>query len=377
MAADIVFLNSLLWDSPVPSPGRRVAAGLAARHRVLYVDPAENVLRGGRNRRQRVGQRMLVQETWRVPRYFASRVDRLAAPLVRLNARLIASQVIASVRALDMRNPIVCNAFVPGVSVSICDRLQSTAIVYFSTDAIEGMKEPKALHPLEAEWIERADCIVCTSESLAERFARPGRRVEFVPNGADVHLFENAAALEEPAPIRDLARPRAAYAGTIDYRCDADAICAVADRMPVVVLGYAADAQTVRRLRMHRNVRYVGAVPQAAVPAYLGAADVLLMPYLDNAATRFIYPQKLHEYLATGRPVVASRLPALAAFGDVITLASTAEFGSAAVQAAAQRDEGAEARVLTARANSWEDRVSRFERLLDELSGARASDRLT
>jgi len=373
MPADIVFLNSMLWDSPVPSPGRRIAVGLAARHRVLYVGPASNLLRGGRTTRRRVDKQIWVQGCWRVPMYFASGVDRLAAPLMRSNARLVASQVTAGARALDMRNPIVCNALVPGVSVSMCDRLEPSAVVYFSTDPIEGMNPPRALHALEDEWVQRADCIVCTSESLAERFARPGRRVEFLPNGADVHLFEDAEAREEPAEIRDMPRPRAAYAGTIDFRCDVDAICAVADRMPVVVLGVATAADAIRRLCMHPNVRYVGGVPQPAVAAYLGAADVLLMPYLDNAATRFMYPQKLHEYLATGRPVVASRLPALAAFGGVISLATSAEFGSAAVRAAAQRDEGAGERVLTARANSWEHRVARFEALLDELVGASRS----
>lgn len=370
MFADIVLLNSLPRDFEVPSAGRRIAAGLAARHRVLYVDPARNVLRGGRTRRKRVGERIWVQGCWRVPVYFAGGVDRLAAPLLRLNGRLVAAQVTAGARALEMRHPIVCNSLVPGVSVSICDTLQASAVVYFSTDSIEGMKEPGALRALEDEWVERADCIVCTSETLADRFARSGRRVEFIPNGADVHLFEDAAAREEPAEIRDLARPRAAYAGTIDHRCDLDAICAVADRMPVVVLGYAPDADAIRRLRLHRNVRYVGAVPQSVVPSYLGAADVLLLPYLDNSATRFIYPLKLHEYLATGRPVVASRLPALAAFADVISLVASAEFGNAAVSAVALRDEGAEARVLTARANSWEHRVARFEALLDDLVGA-------
>ncbi len=367
---DIVFLNSLMWESRVPSPGQRLASGLASRHRLLYVEPAENIIRRrpGASRR-RVAERVWVQERWRIPMYFARRVDPVAALLVRLNAALAGPQVVKGARALRMRTPVICNALVPGVSVSVCDRLQPSAVIYFATDHIEGMNEPRELHVLEEQWIQRADCIVCTSESLVERFTRPGRRVEFLPNGADVHLFE-APTQELPAEIRDLPRPRAVFAGTVDYRCDSDAICAVADRMPVVVLGVATDDAALRRMRAHPNVHYIGVVPQRAVPAYLHAADVLLMPYLDNLATRFIYPQKLHEYLATGRPVIASRLSALASFESLLTLAATAEFGQAAIGAAARGDEGAEARVLAARANSWDRRVDRFEELLDELVGS-------
>jgi glycosyltransferase involved in cell wall biosynthesis len=385
--ADLVFLNSVGWGFPVPSPGKRIAAGLAARHRVLYVEPARNVAREGfRASRRQVEDRLWVQERRRVPLYFARRVEPLATLLVRINADLAVSQIAGGSRALDFVHPVICNALVPGVSVSVCDRLGARAVIYFATDVIDGMEEPGAVVRREQEWLERADCVVCSSESLARRLSGPGRRVELLPNGADVGLFEEAAGEQEPTELSGLSRPRAAYAGTVDDRCDVDAIRAVADVMPVVVLGHATSREALSRLRSHRNVHYVGAVPQHAVPAFLGAADVLLMPYVDNRATRFIYPQKLHEYLATGRPVVASRLPSLAAFDGLVTLASTDGFGDAALESATRRDDGAGQRVLAARANSWDRRVEQFDRpranswdrrveqfdrLVDELAGVR------
>jgi glycosyltransferase involved in cell wall biosynthesis len=63
------------------------------------------------------------------------------------------------------------------------------------------------------------------------------------------------------------------------------------------------------------NVRFVGFVPVNIVPKYLAASDVLLIPYTnrveDNTGciiTDFMSPLKMFEYMASGRPIVASKL---------------------------------------------------------------------
>jgi glycosyltransferase involved in cell wall biosynthesis len=56
-----------------------------------------------------------------------------------------------------------------------------------------------------------------------------------------------------------------------------------------------------------------GRRPYAEVPDLLAAADVCLLPSIENDTTRDIVPMKVYEYLAAGKPVVASRLPGLQA----------------------------------------------------------------
>jgi glycosyltransferase involved in cell wall biosynthesis len=50
-------------------------------------------------------------------------------------------------------------------------------------------------------------------------------------------------------------------------------------------------------------------VPYAELPAWLSAADVLLLPYTRDRLTDTIQPLKLREYLATGRPIATTDLP--------------------------------------------------------------------
>jgi glycosyltransferase involved in cell wall biosynthesis len=61
------------------------------------------------------------------------------------------------------------------------------------------------------------------------------------------------------------------------------------------------------------NVTLVGQVPHAMVPLWQGAADILVLPNTatENISARYTSPMKLFEYMASERPIVASRLPAI------------------------------------------------------------------
>jgi glycosyltransferase involved in cell wall biosynthesis len=59
-------------------------------------------------------------------------------------------------------------------------------------------------------------------------------------------------------------------------------------------------------------VTFTGLVPPPRVPELLARADVLVLPNPASAiSTRFTSPLKLFEYMAAGRPIIASDLPAI------------------------------------------------------------------
>jgi hypothetical protein len=59
--------------------------------------------------------------------------------------------------------------------------------------------------------------------------------------------------------------------------------------------------------------------------------DVCLLPYKANDYTKYIYPLKLNEYLAGGKPIVGTAIRSLLDFAHVIKLASTQEEWSRAL----------------------------------------------
>ncbi|MFX0210221.1 MAG: glycosyltransferase [Candidatus Hodarchaeota archaeon] len=58
------------------------------------------------------------------------------------------------------------------------------------------------------------------------------------------------------------------------------------------------------------NVEFTGFVPQLSVPSYLLASDILVMPYTSATLMHdYISPMKMFDYLASGRPIVATDFP--------------------------------------------------------------------
>jgi UDP-galactopyranose mutase len=134
-------------------------------------------------------------------------------------------------------------------------------------------------------------------------------RVFCFPSSVDVPHFAQARVhLPEPAGQQGIPGPRLGYSGVIDERMDLDLVAAMADLRPawqVILLGPVVklDEQDLPR---RSNLHYLGATPYAALPAYLAHWDVALIPFAQNAATRFISPTKTPEYLAAGKPVVST-----------------------------------------------------------------------
>jgi teichuronic acid biosynthesis glycosyltransferase TuaH len=118
------------------------------------------------------------------------------------------------------------------------------------------------------------------------------------------------------------------------------------------------------------NVHWVGRKAYEELPSYLRVIDVGLTPYAATAFNRASFPLKTLEYLAAGRGVVSTDLPATAWLeaGPLIPVARTPHEFAAAV-AAELRVPRTPALVRRRRAfaarHDWHQRV----RLLADLLG--------
>lgn len=70
--------------------------------------------------------------------------------------------------------------------------------------------------------------------------------------------------------------------------------------------------QEAKHLKLNDRVIFSGRVPHTTVPDFLQACDILIAPFPDNRHYRYyMSPLKIFEYMASGRPIVASELPSL------------------------------------------------------------------
>lgn len=233
----------------------------------------------------------------------------------------------------------------------------------------------------EADLITRADQVFIHSPALWDKKGRLNSNTTLVPNGVDYLRY--ATPLTEPEELRRIPRPRMGYVGVVQSTIDWDLLCSVAQNhqhWSFVCVGPRGhldreDAQAIDKLLQLPNVHFLGGKPVHALPAYTQHLDVCMMPYKLNDYTKFIYPLKLHEYLASGRPAVGTPIRSLQDYQHVLKLARTAGEWSEALSDAlapeAVRPNQVEARRTIARSHDWSLLVERIARTMcDRIGGS-------
>jgi glycosyltransferase involved in cell wall biosynthesis len=257
--------------------------------------------------------------------------------------------------------------------------------VYWSQDdfvggaALLGL-DPGLLRKGEQRRAVEANVIIAANPGLDETWRERGYTPHLIPYGADV---ESQAGVDRlaPAPDVDLPAPIAGVIGQINERIDIALLEAVAARgRSVLLVGpRSATFEPTRwaALLQRPNVRWVGPRRYSELPAYLRAIDVGLVPYVDSAFNRGSFPLKTLEYLAAGRAVVSTDLPATRWLAtDLVTIADEPPAFADAVDRwldEPRTEAAASARREFAEQHSWARRAKQIAELVTGMTGTRES----
>ena len=140
-------------------------------------------------------------------------------------------------------------------------------------------------------------------------------------------------------------------------------------------------SDTIAEHNLEEQIILTGRRPYSEIPDLLAAADICLMPSLNNEITREIVPMKIYEYLAAGKLVVASRLPGmLAEFGADSGILFADDPFDTLNQALALRTQPEAVNNLSLAGRSsaeqnadWEKTTDNFEQLLLEITSSKGS----
>jgi glycosyltransferase involved in cell wall biosynthesis len=300
-----------------------------------------------------------------------------------------ASRLGRKVRA-HHANDAICYIFRPEFRRYV-DLFQPRYLVYHAYDAYSQLPGwTPLLQRYEAEIVERADLIIATTDGVMERIPKGGsapRRI--LLNAADYKTFTAATGSPCPPDLANIPQPRIGYSGSINQKVDFPLVRAIARARPHwqwvfighTVLGSGSpDADPEISAAYNDcvslpNVHFLGPRPRAEIPSYLVHMDVNTMCYRPTRGWwEHAYPLKLHESLASGKPVVAPPLKNLVQFRDIIELASGADEWIAALERALndKRAERAKRRIAVAFENTWDLRADQLETWLREMIDRRS-----
>lgn len=184
--------------------------------------------------------------------------------------------------------------------------------------------------------LEAADLVVVVSDVLRQELLErgvPAERILVNPNGVDADAFHpavDATVLRQELGLEG--RTVIGFIGTFGPWHGTEelveAFARLLEKRPehreslrLLLVGqgarHAATLEKAVRLGVRSHCVFTGQVPQQKAPRYLACCDILVAPHVPNpdGSPFFGSPTKLFEYMAMGRPIVAS---ALGQIGEVL-----------------------------------------------------------
>ena len=235
----------------------------------------------------------------------------------------------------------------------------------------------------ETRLIAAVDQVFLHSSGLLGKKGKINPHTAYVPNGVDYQAF--STPVPEPLDLVSIPHPRIGYTGWIKRQLDFQLLLQLSKCHPdwsFIFVGPQNDSHPeiipwIRELSSLPNVYFLGGKSTQELCAYPQHFDVCIMPYVVNDYTNCIYPLKLHEYLASGRPVIGARIRSLEEFSNVVNLASVPDEWSAAISTALNRTgtdiRNREARQAVARQHDWESLVGQIAATIAGRVGAEFS----
>ncbi len=147
--------------------------------------------------------------------------------------------------------------------------------------------------------VRRASAVIAVSDylrrELEAKIPEARGKTEVVDSGVDLERFPVLPAPDET--------PAFVCIGSLTARKNVVRLAQAFERLGEGTLTYVGDGALRTHLDGRANVRVVGRVPHDAIPEHLARASVLCQPSLLEPLG-----QSLLEGMATGRPVVATRI---------------------------------------------------------------------
>ena len=188
-----------------------------------------------------------------------------------------------------------------------------------------------------------------------------------IGQGCDLKMYnDDDGKLPIPDDVVNIKKPIIGYVGFLTtIRLDIDVLVHIAEQRPewsLVLVGPEDEGFMNSKLHQLDNVYFLGKKRPDELAGYIKGFDVCLNPQVVNIITDINYPLKIDEYLAMGKPTVATKTTFMAYFKDHTYLPSSKEEYVTEIDKALKEDSPKlqEERKAFAGEHTWENFVNQI-----------------
>jgi len=388
---DIIVVGQQPWDVEIGSNCKNIALEFSKHNRVLYVNSALDRRHKVKNAddpkvKKRIdvvnghtdGLVELQKNLWNLyPDEVIESINWMPHNFIytflnKINNKRFARSIIKAAKRLGFKNYILFNDDDLFKSFYLKELLKPAISIFYSRDFLLSVDYWK-VHgkTMEPELIRKSDLCVANSTYLASYCKKYNPNSHYVGQGCDLEIFTNQQDLPAPADVAGIKKPVIGYVGALQsIRLDIELLAYIAKTKPewsIVLVGPEDDVFKLSTLHKIENIHFLGGKDPSTLPSYINSFDVCLNPQLINQVTIGNYPRKIDEYLAMGKPTVATRTEAMSVFEDYTYLGTTKDDYVTLIEKALAEnsEEKQQQRIQFATTHTWENNVKEIYKAIN------------
>ncbi len=378
MKKDIIIISVTSWYTKIGSNAKNIAIELSKEHNVVFINYPETIadyikqlinnLRGLKNiKRKRIdwiNDNLLIKNSKkRVLPISGIKNEWLFRLLNRYNSKIFSNCINSHIKEFNLKNTILINDSSMYLGLHFKKYLKEVFHAYYIRDNLSKSKFKFWQHAkyIEPEIIMKADVVLTNSTYYQDYALQKNQNSFMVGQGCDLSLY-NLDSISKNILNK---RKKVGYVGNISsLRLDIDLIVYLAENLPeidFVFVGPLDKKINTKKIQLLSNVIFKGKIPEEDVPKVINDFDICINPQVVNDVTVGNYPRKIDEYLAMGKPVIATKTLAMEYFKDSVILAdSYQEYKEGIIDILSNEDnhQFSEKRRKIALNHSWENCVS-------------------
>ncbi|MCD0490217.1 glycosyltransferase [Pedobacter sp. MC2016-14] len=346
---DIIVVGLQPWDTEIGSNCKNIAIEFSKHNRVLYVNsPLDRITKIKRKNDKDVKKRLAIlsgeaedleliaPNLWvYYPDVVIESINWIKINFIfdllnRSNNKLFSNSIVKAVKKLQFKNYLLFNDNDIFRSFYLKDYLKPDSSIYYSRDYLIGVDYWRHHGSrLEPKLMAKSDVCTANSAYLAKLCGLYNPHSYYVGQGCEIDIFLDADQQAVPNDMNTIKAPILGYVGALQsLRLDLELIKYIAEQKPdwnVVLVGPEDGDFAKSGLHKMTNVHFLGSKNPDELPAYVNSFDVCMNPQKVNEVTIGNYPRKIDEYLAVGKPILATRTESMEVFADFVFLADTKE----------------------------------------------------
>jgi len=345
---DIIVIGIQPWDTEIGSNCKDIATEFAKNNRVLYVNsPLDRISMWRGKKDLKIEKRVRINKGLEkdlielqngfynlYPKGLIESINWINNTWIydllnKRNNRIFANAILSAIKRLGFKDYIVFNDSSMFTGFYINELLKPSVYVYYMRDYLT--KNPYWRRHgvrIEPELIKKSDVVVNNSTLYTKYGLQFNAHSYMIGQGCDTSLFNDIdKQIEVADDLFSISNPIIGYVGALSARrLDIALIASIARQRPewnIVLVGPEDEEFAKSELHDISNIQFLGSRDSSLLPRYIKGFDVCINPQLVNDATIGNYPRKIDEYLAMGKPTVATATEAMEYFKEYTYLAST------------------------------------------------------